>query len=116
MPAGADLRECRINWLCRWHLYDLLANRNAWWAPGKTLELRRRLKPYWQVRECVVCIFAAAIDRTDLPAFTTVARHIFWHLTIYTFLVDHCGLWMANAGAAVTATVHISWLDYGFPP
>lgn len=32
----------------RWHLYDLLANRNAWWAPGKTLELRRRLKPYWQ--------------------------------------------------------------------
>lgn len=33
----------------RWHLYDLLANRSAWWAPGKTLELRRRLKPYWQV-------------------------------------------------------------------
>lgn len=35
--------------ICRWHLYDLLANRSAWWAPGKTLELRRRLKPYWQV-------------------------------------------------------------------
>jgi hypothetical protein len=35
----------------RWHLYDLLANRSAWWAPGKTLELRRRLKPYWQVGE-----------------------------------------------------------------
>ncbi|WIA21598.1 hypothetical protein OEZ85_000786 [Tetradesmus obliquus] len=30
----------------RWHLHDLLGNRNAWWAPGKTLELRRRLKPY----------------------------------------------------------------------
>jgi hypothetical protein len=35
---------------CRWHLYDLLANRNAWWAPGKTLELRRRLRPYCEVR------------------------------------------------------------------
>jgi hypothetical protein len=42
---------------CRWHLYDLLANRSAWWAPGKTLELRRRLKPYWQV--CVSILTAS---------------------------------------------------------
>ncbi|KAI8469305.1 MAG: hypothetical protein J3K34DRAFT_283926 [Monoraphidium minutum] len=29
----------------RWHMYDLTANRHAWWAPGKCLELRRRLAP-----------------------------------------------------------------------
>lgn len=45
--------HCPALVLLRWHLYDLLANRSAWWAPGKTLELRRRLKPYWQVRGLV---------------------------------------------------------------
>jgi hypothetical protein len=47
---------------CRWHLYDLLANRNAWWAPGKTLELRRRLKPYCEVNSStqVACGASAA--------------------------------------------------------
>jgi hypothetical protein len=33
---------------CRWHLYDLAAHRDAWWAPGKVVELRHRLAPYWQ--------------------------------------------------------------------
>lgn len=31
----------------RWHLYDLAAHRDAWWAPGKVVELRHRLAPYW---------------------------------------------------------------------
>lgn len=35
--------------LCRWHLYDLLNNRSAWWAPGKIVDLRRRLEPIWRV-------------------------------------------------------------------
>lgn len=26
-------------------MYDLAAHRHAWWAPGKCLELRRRLAP-----------------------------------------------------------------------
>lgn len=31
-------------------MYDLLNNRSAWWAPGKIVELRRRLEPIWRVR------------------------------------------------------------------
>ena len=31
-------------------MYDLLNNRTAWWAPGKIVELRRRLEPIWRVR------------------------------------------------------------------
>jgi hypothetical protein len=34
----------------RWNMYDLLNNRTAWWAPGKIVELRRRLEPIWRVR------------------------------------------------------------------
>lgn len=26
----------------------MLKNRNEWWVPGKIVELRHRLKPYWQ--------------------------------------------------------------------
>lgn len=33
----------------RWNMYDLLNNRTAWWAPGKIVELRRRLEPIWRV-------------------------------------------------------------------
>ena len=28
---------------------DLLEKRNEWWVPGKIVEVRHRLKPYWQV-------------------------------------------------------------------
>lgn len=28
----------------------MLANRNEWWVPGKIVEVRHRLKGYWQVR------------------------------------------------------------------
>ncbi len=49
--------QCRIrvqpkSRLCvrRWNCYDLLNNRNAWWAPGKVVEIRRRLEPIWRVR------------------------------------------------------------------
>lgn len=36
----------------RWQLFDLLAHRDEWWAPGKVVELRHRLKQYWKVRGC----------------------------------------------------------------
>ncbi|KAI3425011.1 hypothetical protein D9Q98_008393 [Chlorella vulgaris] len=31
-----------------WNIGDMLKNRNEWWVPGKIVELRHRLKPYWQ--------------------------------------------------------------------
>lgn len=31
----------------RWHLFDVLNNRNEWWVPGKIAEQRHRLKHYW---------------------------------------------------------------------
>ncbi len=33
----------------QWQLYDMLKNRNEWWVPGKLVELRQRLEPYWRV-------------------------------------------------------------------
>ena len=33
-----------------WQIGDMLAHRSEWWVPGKIVELRHRLKPYWQVR------------------------------------------------------------------
>ena len=30
-----------------WNIGDFLANRDAWWAPGKIVEIRHRLKSYW---------------------------------------------------------------------
>jgi alpha-glucan, water dikinase len=33
----------------RYILYDLLANRDAWWVPGKIVEARRQLAAVWQV-------------------------------------------------------------------
>ncbi|PRW45423.1 Carbohydrate-Binding Module Family 45 [Chlorella sorokiniana] len=31
-----------------WNIGDMLANRNEWWVPGKIVEVRHRLKGYWQ--------------------------------------------------------------------
>ena len=33
----------------QWQLYDLMGHRNEWWVPGKLVELRQRLEPYWRV-------------------------------------------------------------------
>lgn len=30
-------------------IFDILANRNEWWVPGKIVEARHRLKQYWKV-------------------------------------------------------------------
>ena len=51
--AGADLdvafSMCRglIDDDLAWHIGDFLANRDAWWVPGKIVEIRQRLKQYW---------------------------------------------------------------------
>lgn len=29
--------------------YDMLSNRNEWWVPGKLVDIRQRLEPYWRV-------------------------------------------------------------------
>ena len=37
-----------------WIIADILANRTAWWVPGKIVEARERLKYYWKVRRGVM--------------------------------------------------------------
>jgi len=32
----------------RWTIGDLLSNRDAWWAPGKIVEIRSQLQPHWR--------------------------------------------------------------------
>lgn len=43
-----------------WQLFDLLAKRDEWWAPGKVVELRHRLKHYWKVCICHLLHFSSA--------------------------------------------------------
>lgn len=32
----------------RWNLFDLKDHRDEWWVPGKVVELREKLAPYWK--------------------------------------------------------------------
>ena len=48
MPKGFDYLLLYAGDL-QWQLYDMLKNRNEWWVPGKLVELRQRLEPYWRV-------------------------------------------------------------------
>lgn len=55
--------------LCLSASADLLQNRNEWWVPGKIVEVRHRLKPYWQVGEGVSeCVCACKLGKPGLPA------------------------------------------------
>ena len=47
-PAGCPRLLCaagELQWMC----YDMLSNRNEWWVPGKLVDIRQRLEPYWRV-------------------------------------------------------------------
>ncbi|GAB4821271.1 hypothetical protein N2152v2_008317 [Parachlorella kessleri] len=52
--SGADLDVCmemakgHMDGDLSWVIFDILANRNEWWVPGKIVEARHRLKQYWQ--------------------------------------------------------------------
>ena len=51
MPqADAKRHVCCKAGDLQWQLYDMLRNRNEWWVPGKLVEIRQRLEPYWRVR------------------------------------------------------------------
>ena len=41
LPCAAG----ELQWMC----YDMLSNRNEWWVPGKLVDIRQRLEPYWRV-------------------------------------------------------------------
>ena len=46
--AGRPRLPCaagELQWMC----YDMLSNRNEWWVPGKLVDIRQRLEPYWRV-------------------------------------------------------------------
>lgn len=45
----------------------MLSNRNEWWVPGKIVEVRHRLKGYWQVR----------LARACLPVLVSLLAHLF---------------------------------------
>lgn len=52
--AGADLDVAyemvrgNLDGDLAWMIGDFLANRDAWWAPGKIVEIRQRLSGYWR--------------------------------------------------------------------
>lgn len=52
--AGADLDTAfemsrgRLDGELAWIIGDILANRDEWWVPGKLVEARHRLQPYWR--------------------------------------------------------------------
>lgn len=52
--AGADLDVAyemvrgNLDGELSWMIGDLLSNRDAWWAPGKIVEIRQRLSGYWK--------------------------------------------------------------------
>ena len=53
--GGADMDTCLemakggLDGDLQWQIYDMLRNRNEWWVPGKLVEIRQRLEPYWRV-------------------------------------------------------------------
>jgi alpha-glucan,water dikinase len=61
-----------------WNISDLLQNRGEWWVPGKIVEVRHRLKPYWQAegasRDLLLLdialdnYFRLCVERTDKAA------------------------------------------------
>ncbi|EFN54548.1 hypothetical protein CHLNCDRAFT_135335 [Chlorella variabilis] len=61
-----------------WNIGDMLKNRGEWWVPGKIVELRHRLKPYWQAegssRDILLLdialdnYFRLCVERTDKGA------------------------------------------------
>ncbi|KAF5831865.1 glutathione synthetase ATP-binding domain-like protein [Dunaliella salina] len=61
-----------------WNVFDILANRNEWWVPGKIVEVRSRLAHYWQApgatRDLLMLDlaleswFRLLVERTDLGA------------------------------------------------
>eukprot|EP00200_Dunaliella_tertiolecta_P010550 CAMPEP_0202370036 /NCGR_PEP_ID=MMETSP1127-20130417/1744_1 /ASSEMBLY_ACC=CAM_ASM_000462 /TAXON_ID=3047 /ORGANISM="Dunaliella tertiolecta, Strain CCMP1320" /LENGTH=1145 /DNA_ID=CAMNT_0048965873 /DNA_START=13 /DNA_END=3450 /DNA_ORIENTATION=- len=61
-----------------WNVFDILANRNEWWVPGKIVEVRSRLAHYWQApgasRDLLMLDlaleswFRLLVERTDLAA------------------------------------------------
>ncbi|KAA6428767.1 MAG: carbohydrate-binding module family 45 protein [Trebouxia sp. A1-2] len=79
--GGADMDTCLemakggLDGDLQWQLYDMLNNRNEWWVPGKLVELRQRLEPYWRAegasRDVLLLdialdnYFRLCIERTD---------------------------------------------------
>ncbi|DBB11157.1 TPA: Phosphoglucan, water dikinase, chloroplastic [Trebouxia sp. C0006] len=79
--GGADMDTCLemakggLDGDLQWQLYDILKNRNEWWVPGKLVDLRQRLEPYWRAegasRDVLLLdvaldnYFRLCIERTD---------------------------------------------------
>ena len=49
MDVALEMARGGLDGDLAWQLTDLLQNRNAWWVPGKIVELRQRLSGYWKV-------------------------------------------------------------------
>lgn len=49
MDVALEMARGHLDGELAWIIGDILANRTAWWVPGKIIQARHRLKQYWQV-------------------------------------------------------------------
>lgn len=49
MDVALEMARGHLDGELAWIIGDILANRTAWWVPGKIVQARHRLKQYWQV-------------------------------------------------------------------
>ena len=49
MDVALEMAKGGIDGDLLWNLHDMLSHRDAWWVPGKLVDLRERLAGYRQV-------------------------------------------------------------------
>ena len=69
----------------QWQLYDMLKNRNEWWVPGKLVELRQRLEPYWRVSHPLPCCNQWQLHSSSLLACDSPSLFLFQYLSHFNF-------------------------------
>ncbi|KAL6770951.1 GWD2 [Auxenochlorella protothecoides x Auxenochlorella symbiontica] len=76
MDVALEMARGHLDGELAWIIGDILANRTAWWVPGKIVQARHRLKQYWQregaSRDVLLLdialdsYFRLCVERTDL--------------------------------------------------
>ena len=49
MDTALEMARGSLDGDLAWNIGDILQNREAWWVPGKIVEVRERLAGYWKV-------------------------------------------------------------------
>lgn len=75
MDTAAEMAKGSLDDGTRWNVFDLLKNRNEWWAAGKIVEIREQMKYSWANSRDVLLLdialdsyFKTCIERGDWDA------------------------------------------------